>query len=301
MNTHDVRSTGEAWHPHVSVVIVTFGREECVLSTLDSLLAQHYPSFDITVVDQNEQPVESIRKRAKALGGRLGILHLRPPGVVAARNIGVRAASGDIVLFVDDDIRCEPDLIEQHVLAYGASRIGGVAGWVDARDPKNRFQPQESSVETAFGCNMSYRRSVLLQVGGWDLRFHSVPAYGEEREISHRVRQAGYVIAPAPKALVFHDLSPSGGQRIGDPQDYWRSYTSNFVLLFRKTKSWPLQLLFPCWLLKLRYTVWKHSGGTALESTFWGGAMEGLRYARQSRGQTNFLAATPEALPIDPQ
>jgi hypothetical protein len=46
--------------------------------------------------------------------------------------------------------------------------------------------------------------------------------------------------------------------------------------------------------------VWKHSAGAAGESTFWKGVIEGLGHARQSRRQKDFLAVTPEALPVDP-
>ena len=285
-----------AGQPCVSVVIVTFEREECLLRTLEDLLVQTYPSYNITVVDQNEQPLESVGKLAATADDRLRILHLRPPDVLIARNLGIRAANGEIVLYVDDDVRCGKDFIAEHVVRYNAPQVGGVAGWIDARASKDQSKPTQPYVESAVGCNMSYRRTVLRQVGGWDLRFHSVPSYGEERELGHRIRRAGYVIATAPKACVFHDLSPTGGQRLRDPQKYWRAYTSNFVLLFRKTRPWVQQMLLPGWLLKLRYTVWRFSGGAASESTFWGGVVEGLWHARRSRGRTDFLASTPQPL-----
>jgi GT2 family glycosyltransferase len=188
---------------------------------------------------------------AADFGGRLRMLHLRPPDTLAARNVGVRAAKGEIVLYVDDDIRCEKDFIAQHAAKYDNPEIGGVGGWIEAPSAKDPWKPEAPFVDSPFGCNMSFRREVLEQVGGFDLRFHSVPSYGEERELAHRIREAGYSIASATAALVFHHVTPDGGQRRRESQDYWKAYAANFVLLFRRTKPLPQQLLFPFWLLKL--------------------------------------------------
>jgi GT2 family glycosyltransferase len=220
------------------VVIVTFQRETCLLSTLEDLLCQDYRAYDITVIDQNEEPLDSVRRLASESDGRLRIAHLRPPNVCTARNVGIRATEGEIVLFVDDDIRCEPEFIAEHVAAYQDPEAGGVGGWINARTEQFTWKPAEPYVSAAIGCNMSFRRRALEQAGGFDPHFHSVPAYGEEMELAYRVRRAGYRIAVAPKAMVFHDLAPAGGQRARDPEQYWRSYTVNFVLLFRKTRPW---------------------------------------------------------------
>ena len=280
---------------HVSVVIVSFQREATLLKTIEDLLAQTYSSYDITVVDQNPSPLASVRALAADCGGRLRILHLRPPNTLVARNVGVRAAKGEIILYVDDDIRCETDFVAQHVAKYDKPQIGGAGGWVEAPTARDTWKPDTPLVESPFGCNMSFRRAVLEQVGGFDWRFHPVPSYGEERELTHRIREAGYAIVSAPAALVFHHVTPDGGQRRRESQDYWKAYTANFVLLFRRTKPWVQQLLFPLWLLKLRLTVRKHSHGSAHESTFWAGVKEGLSSAREGRGrQIDFLALTPE-------
>lgn len=286
---------------HVSVVIVSFGREATLLETIEDLLGQTYSSYDITVVDQNPSPLTSVRTLAAGSGARLRMLHLRPPDTLVARNVGIRAAKGEIVLYVDDDIRCEKDFIAQHAAKYDKPEVGGAGGWIEAPTAKDTWKPETPFVESPFGCNMSFRREVLERVGGFDLRFHSVPSYGEERELSHRIREAGYSIVSAPAALVFHHVAPGGGQRKRESQDYWKAYAANFVLLFRRTKPWAQQLLFPLWLLRLRSVVRKHSHGSARESTFWAGVKEGLASAREGRGrQIDFLARTPEPSHVEP-
>ena len=286
--------------PHVSVVVVTFEREACLLKTLEDLLNQTYSAYDVTVVDQNERPYASLLAFAVSAGERLRIAHLRPPNVCVARNLGLRATRGEIVLYVDDDIRCGPTFVAEHVAPYQDAEVGGVGGWIDARTRKFTWQPDERFVAAPIGCNMSFRRTALEEAGGFNPYFHSVPAYGEENDLAHRVRHAGYRIVTAPKALVFHDLSPSGGQRARDPERYWQSYTVNFVLLFRRTKPWFQQLLFGVWIFKLWWTVNRLSGGRTPVGVFGRGVREGVALARRSDVAGRFLEAVPEPQWVDP-
>ena len=286
--------------PHVSVVVVTFEREACLLRTLEDLLKQNYPAYDVTVIDQNERPYASLLQFAVPSGDRLRIAHLRPPNVCVARNLGLRATRGEIVVYVDDDIRCGPTFVAEHVAPYEDPAVGGVGGWIDARTRKFTWKPGKRSVLAPIGCNMSFRRAALEEAGGFNPYFHSVPAYGEENDLAHRVRQAGYSIVTAPNALVFHDLSPSGGQRARDPQRYWKSYTVNFVLLFRRTRPWFQQLLFGVWILKLWWTVNRLSGGRTRAEVFWRGVREGVALARRSDVAGKFLDSVPEPRWVDP-
>ena len=57
-----------------------------------------------------------------------------PPGLAAARNAGVRAGRGDIVLFLDDDVAVGPGLVEAHRGAYQNPGVGAVAGSLDDPD-----------------------------------------------------------------------------------------------------------------------------------------------------------------------
>lgn len=91
--------------PSVSVVIPTRDRPDMVLRAVRSVLAQQLPPAELLVVDDGGASDLSRRLREIATPGRLRLHVLRGPrrGPGAARNVGVQAARGDLVAFLDDD------------------------------------------------------------------------------------------------------------------------------------------------------------------------------------------------------
>jgi len=102
----------------VSVIIPTFRKRELLKATLTSLGQQTYPAelIEIVVVDDgaDDGTVEYLRSLDTPCT-LVPLGHKTNKGRAAARNTAVRASTGDLTVFVDDDMRCEPDLIEQHV------------------------------------------------------------------------------------------------------------------------------------------------------------------------------------------
>lgn len=216
--------------PAVSIVVPTFGREELLCRTLDGLLTQAWSPLEIIVVDQTREHAAETRTYLAHVADR--ILHVRQdvPSVVAAANRGARAARGDIVLFVDDDIRIDDkDFVAAHVAAYTDPRVGGVAGRVlDADDPHaGRFDPRSQDpvwgffhtdwahstpceVVTAPGANMSFRRDVVMAIGGFDERLVG-NAFRWENDFCLRVRAAGFRVVYDPAPTVHHFYASPGG------------------------------------------------------------------------------------------
>ena len=280
--------------PRVNVVIVTFEREKCVLELIGDLLQQDYPNYDVTIVDQNPEPLPSFREVAATEPKQVRIIHLRPPHVCVARNVSINASEGEIMLFVDDDFRCSPDFVSAHVACYRDPQVGGVGGWINAPISRRVWKPQARSVPAAIGCNMSYRREALLTAGGFDPHFKPFPAHGEEHELAYRVRQLGLQIAVAPDALVYHQVDPGGGQRPRDAVQYWKDTTSSHLLLFLKTRPWYHRVLIPLWLMKLWLTLYRLSEGILGPIKFCAGVREGLTITRESRKQSEYLTLAPE-------
>ncbi|SFR67234.1 glycosyltransferase family 2 protein [Halogeometricum limi] len=133
------------------------------------------------------------------------------PTASEARNAGIREASADKLVFLDDDSDPQPGyfervsaLLDDHpavtgrIIDTGAQITRGLSGQYDQGD--------ESHVtETVVGCNMAVRRSVLDDVGGFDPR---LPYGHEEAELADRISDAYYVWYD-PELVVAHPFADS--------------------------------------------------------------------------------------------
>jgi GT2 family glycosyltransferase len=183
----------------------------------------------LVVIDQC--PTGPLPDDVLAIPG-LRYIILNRPGMVAARNIGIRLAQGKIVLFLDDDVLPLPGLIDGHLTAYIDPTVGGVAGRI--LDPGQTvtppphpkvFDPTDGwrhahfdhnvpgDVMTARGCNMSFRRELLVRLGGFDLALVPPFSFREDSDMCFRVRAAGYRVRFVPAAALVHVNAPSGGTR----------------------------------------------------------------------------------------
>jgi GT2 family glycosyltransferase len=232
--------------PSVSVVIATAFREDTLRTTLRALAAQQRPPDEIIVVDGAPAPgVESMvadhRDRCQQ-----SILYLRStrPGAAVQRNLGIDNASGDVLVFLDDDAYLEADCLEKMVGALeddAAARIGGVGviirnqpchapsrlakRWFDlladewrpsysgmvigpaiAIGPEPTAEPDLVRVEWLMSTCVAYRRAALPD-GGFNARFAGY-SYMEDVDLSLRVaRQFDLVVHTG--ACIFHDSRPS--------------------------------------------------------------------------------------------
>ena len=147
--------------------------------------------------------------------GALVLRHDRSAGPAAARNHGARAARGDVLVFLDADVRVHPDTIARLRRALDDPAIAAAFGSYDGSPParswpslyKNlahHFVHQRSSREAATfwaGCG-AVRRDVFLAAGGFDPRY-ARPSI-EDVELGYRLRAAGHRIRLVPDAQVTH-------------------------------------------------------------------------------------------------
>jgi GT2 family glycosyltransferase len=208
----------------ISIVIPTYRRERVLVESLDYLLGLPQPADEIVVVDQTEQhdPDTDVRLQDLHAQQKLRWIRQQPPSITAAMNRGLREASGDVVLFLDDDIAPEPDLVAAHRRAHAEHAGTLVAGRV--------IQPWEEGVDFSqhagfcfaglrpawiadfMGGNFSVRRHEALRLGGFDENFVRV-AYRFEAEFAHRFRSTGARIRFEPAACLHHLRVSAGGTR----------------------------------------------------------------------------------------
>ncbi len=213
--------------PSATVVVCayTVKRWDDVRACLDSLLAQTVaPSEVLLVVDHCPELVELAR--TANFPARI-LTNAGPQGLSGGRNTGVAAATGDVVVFLDDDAWAEPDWLEQLLTPYQDPAVVGVGGRILAAfsSPVPAWWPPEfnwvigcsyrglperaAPVRNMIGASMSFRRSALSEVGGFVDglgRVGTVPLGCEETELCIRIRQQidGSVVLYEPASLAHH-------------------------------------------------------------------------------------------------
>jgi glycosyltransferase involved in cell wall biosynthesis len=211
------------------VCAYTLDRWTEIDAAVASLRSQTRPPDEVVlVVDHNP---ELLGKARAAFPDVRVVANEGKQGLSDARNTGVRVATGDVVGFLDDDAAAAPDWVEQMLRAYGTGDALGVGGWVRPawRAPRPGWFPEEflwvvgcsyrglpgttAPVRNPIGANMSFRRDVLTDIGGFDTdigRLGADAAGCEETELSIRAaeRHPGRRILLEPSAVVDHVVTP---------------------------------------------------------------------------------------------
>ena len=204
---------------------------ECV----DSLLGQtHEPLEIIVVIDGNRALHERVTADCGQNALTKTVLLEQSKGISGARNAGIRAAGGEVIVFIDDDAVADSHWVETLLKTYedhDAVAVGGIILplWIDGEPG---YLPEELywlvgvthegfagegvvEVRNTFGPNMSFKRDVLDQVGLFneDLGFSKGGArriQAEEPELALRVkRKTGKGVLYNSEAIVYHKVRRS--------------------------------------------------------------------------------------------
>lgn len=209
----------------VTVAIPTYGRDRVLIETVYHLLALRSPPDELVIIDQTPaHDAETISALAALEAtGTIQWIRLDRPSITHAMNVGLVASKGDVVLFVDDDIIPQGELVEAHRVAHASDRPPEerrlVAGrvlqpWhVNGERPWDRLASDAPGiVEEFIGCNFSVDRGWAIGIGGFDERFVRV-AYRYEAEFGERAKRQGTHIRFVPDACIHHLRSERGGTR----------------------------------------------------------------------------------------
>src|ERR1044071_4897775 len=177
----------------VSVIVRSYNRLPALTELLEALLAQDHASFEVVVIEQSTEraPEDGARLAALARDARIRLLEHPPLGGPRARNVGVRSARGDLLVFIDDDdLPASNDWLRRHEANFRDPNCLGVTGqFVDDGPPyvnlaKARRQvlsfnllkwqrvytrtDQRKRVESLMGSNAAIPRRTLERFGLWD-------------------------------------------------------------------------------------------------------------------------------------
>lgn len=243
----------------VSVVIITYERPQYVETCLRHLAALRTAPHQVIVVDASGDG----RTRELISRDFLHVVYLRNDlgrGTMSeSRQIGLAAATGDIVAYIDDDAYVDEEWLDRLVQAYRDDDIAGVGGRADnGREGEStegigsigRLLPngdltgyfaadpgRHVDVDHFLGANQSYRRAVLEKIGGIHGNYPGT-CLREESDTCLRLRHAGYRLVYAPDALVRHVAAPYqiGGKRFDRRYLYFSR--RNHVMLLVRVFGW---------------------------------------------------------------
>jgi len=214
----------------ISVIVSTYSvdRMNYLLDAIDSVQEQSLkPHETILVLDPCPKLVELCKTQVPA---NVKIVVNQTYGLSSARNAGVKAATGDIVAFIDDDAIADRNWLANLIQNYEDPKVVGVGGLVKPlwEDGYPSWFPEElnwvvgcsykglpesrSLVRNPIGCNMSFRKNIFSVVGYFRLdigRFGKRLLAGEEPELSLRIlsKIPKSKIVYDPKAVVMHRVS----------------------------------------------------------------------------------------------
>jgi glycosyltransferase involved in cell wall biosynthesis/peptidoglycan/xylan/chitin deacetylase (PgdA/CDA1 family) len=204
----------------ISVIIPTYNRREILARTLATVFDQDFPPNEYEVVvavdASTDGTIEYLRALRPPCALRI-VEHSRNLGQAAARNSALKVAQGELVLFIDDDDLCEPNLLKEHVAAHNGTSPLLVEGTVlvapdspaglitDRKRQRSVWgKPEDGLLEMRWpktpGPNTSAPRALIVACGGFDDRMFRMR---EDVDLGLRLWKMGVRYIQQPKALAY--------------------------------------------------------------------------------------------------
>ena len=262
------RADGHVGSLSASVVICVYNRPRQVIACLESLLKQDHRPLEIIVVDDgstDETPRVLVRFQQEHQKDDIPLRILTNPcnlGLCAARNVGLDAATGDVVLYTDSDCTTDPHWVSAMVRALHDGHYAAAAGRVIDAVPTNwaeraaagntRIGVNKLQARPLVGNNMAIRQSLLAAY-----RFDEhIKCYADEDDLARRMAGDGHRFAFVDAAIVYHHhpmnlrsyLRQAWRQGQGSAYFWWKHRIligRDLLFLFLAIGSLPLLLRWP--------------------------------------------------------
>ena len=225
--------------PRISVVVCTYNGGRTLRGCLRSVMALAYPEFEVIVVDDGSRDDSA----AIAREFPVRLISTNNQGLSAARNVGMGAATGEILAYIDDDAYPDPHWLQYLSATFQSTAHAAVGGpnlppagdgaiaecVANAPGGPVHVLLSDTEAEHIPGCNFAVRKDRLKAIGGFDPQFS---AAGDDVDVCWRIQQQGWTIGFSPAAVVWH-------HRRNSVLAYWKQqqgYGKAEALLERK---WP--------------------------------------------------------------
>ncbi len=221
--------------PSISVIVCAYNAESTMEGCLASFRKLNYPDFEVIVVnDGSTDKTGKIADRHAAENPHIRVIHQPNLGLSAARNVGMRAARGEIIAYTDSDCYVDPDWLTYMAWAFMDKRFVAVGGPNLPPPEDNRTSAcvavspgapthvllTDEVAEHIPGCNMAYRREKLMEIDGFDVTYR---AAGDDVDVCWRLQNRGYVIGFCAAMMVWHHRRNTISAYIKQQKGYGRA------------------------------------------------------------------------------
>ena len=240
--------------PSASVAVVTYERPDSLARCLEHIAVQTVRPVEVIVVDSSEHGESGRVVRSRFAGVRYEVCPAGRGATATARDIAYRMAHGEVLAFLDDDAYAEPTWLEHLLAAYDDPSVGAAGGRQIRGQPDELTEGADAigrllengtltgnfaadpgrlvTVDHLLGASMSFRRSVLDQLGGIRDGYAGT-CMREETDLCLRVGMAGHRLVYVPDAVVEHVAAPyAKGRRFDLRYTYW-AQKNHLILLIR--------------------------------------------------------------------
>lgn len=244
---------------YLSIILPTYNRLDRLQRVIAGLEKQTYPLTKFEVVVVSDGASDGTNEYLQyMMANAVSPLNLQPvlqenQGVAAARNNGLKHAKGQYVLFIDDDVVPEPQLLAEHMnwhQKYGDNTVVlgpmltpptfAMQPWVmwEQRMLEKQYRAMldgdwEPTARQFYTGNTSIARHHLLEAGGFDPSFRRA----EDVELAYRLKDMGLRFVFNYDAVGYHYAERSFGSWIAIPYAYGRN---DVIFTYQKDQSWLL-------------------------------------------------------------
>lgn len=223
----------------ISIIIPSYNSAKTIAETIKSLLNQNYrEKYEIIIVDSSKDETPDIVSKFP-----VRLIKQKSIGPAAARNLGVKNAKGEIIVFIDADCIAPKNWLKNLLKPFSDKSIVAVAGTYRTKNKDSiiaRFTGYEieqrhekmskfDNINFVGTYNCAYRKKIFLKFGGFDEKF----VQAEDPELSFRISEKDYIIKFQPSVYVYHYHPDSLIKYL--KQKFWRAFWK--VSLYTKHKK----------------------------------------------------------------
>ena len=207
--------------PPSSLIICSRNRSSLLSEAIESILNGLEVPEEIIVIDQSDAPDEKLAATSTERRSKIRYQWTKPLGLSHARNLGIKAARNDWLIFTDDDVFVTPDwfrmlqrafvdpservVVTGRVLAVPDHHGAGFAPSIKEDENPAVYEGRVGQ-DVLYSNNMAFHISAVAEIGDFDERLGPGTRFpsAEDNDLGFRLLEAGYRIVYAPEAVLYH-------------------------------------------------------------------------------------------------